>query len=55
MGVGVYECLWSVAWQPKLESPTPCSTNDQGDQEVARVGRPATNYKIVVKPWESGF
>ena len=24
-----------------------------GDCKVARVGRPATDYKLVVRPWES--
>ena len=26
-----------------------------GDCKVARVGRPATDYKLVVRPWESGI
>ena len=28
------------------------STNGLGDCKVARVGRPATDYKLVVRPWE---
>ena len=35
-----------VAWQPKFEKTHICSTSGQGDQEVARVGRSATDYKI---------
>ena len=31
------------------------STSSQGDQEVARVGTPTTDYKLVVRPWESGI
>ena len=31
------------------------STSDLGDCKVARVGRPATDYKLVVRPWESGI
>ena len=31
------------------------STSGLGDCKVARVGRPATDYKLVVRPWESGI
>ena len=30
-------------------------TSSQGDWEIARVGRPAMDYKIVVRPLESGM
>ena len=30
-------------------------TSSQGDQKVARVGRPAADYKIIIKPWENGI
>ena len=29
-------------------------TSGLGDCKVARVGRPTTEYKLVVRPWESG-
>ena len=36
---------------PNLKEPyLTHSTSSQGDQEVSRVGRPATDYKIVVRP-----
>ena len=38
--------LESVSWQPKFERPISCSTSGQGDQKVARVGRPETDYNI---------
>ena len=49
--VYVHVYLLSAAWQPKLGRPIPRSTSSQGDQKVARVGRPTTNYKIVVRLW----
>ena len=48
-------CVWSVAWQPKFQRPISLSTSSLGDYKVARVGRPATDYKIVVRSWESGI
>ena len=48
-------CLYSVAWQPKFQRPISLSTSGFGDCEVATVGRPATEYKLVVRPWESGI
>ena len=53
--VCVYVCLYSVAWQPKFQRPISLSTSGFGDCKVARVGRPATEYKLVVRPWESGI
>ena len=51
----VYARLYSVAWQPKFQRPISLSTSGFGDCKVARVGRPATEYKLVVRPWESGI
>ena len=53
--VCVYVCLYSVAWQPKFQRPISLSTSGFGDCKVDRVGRPATEYKLVVRPWESGI
>ena len=48
--VHVCICICSLLpWQPKL------STSGLGDCKVARVGRPTTDYKLVVRPWESGI
>ena len=44
----------SVAWQPKFQRPISLSTIGLGNCEVARVGRPTTDYKLAVRPWESG-
>ena len=44
----------SVAWQLEFKRPISCNTSRQVDQKVARVGRPTTDYKIVVRLWESG-
>ena len=30
-------------------------SSSQSEQEVARVGRRATNYKLIVRPLESGI
>ena len=32
-----------------FQRPLSLSTSGQGDQEVARVGSPATDYKVVVR------
>ena len=48
-------CVQSVAWQPKFQRPISLSTSGLSDYKVARVGRPATDYKLVVRPWESGM
>ena len=34
---------------------TSLSPSGIGDCKVARVGTPATDYKLVVRPWESGI
>ena len=34
-----------VAWQPKFQRPISLSTSGLGDCKVARMGRPATDYK----------
>ena len=45
-----------VAWQPKFQRPIlislSASTSGLGDRKVARVGRAATGYKLVIRPWE---
>ena len=51
----VCDTLYSVAWQPKFQRPISLSTSGFGDCKVARVGRPAIEYKLVVRPWESGI
>ena len=38
-----------------LGNPNFLSTSGLDDCKVARVGRPATDYKLVVRPWESGM
>ena len=48
-------CLQFVAWQPEFQRPISHSISGVGDYKVAGVGRPAINYKIVVRPWESGI
>ena len=53
--VCVCVCLQSVAWQPKFQRLVSLSTSGLGDFKVARVGRPTTDYKLVVRPWESGM
>ena len=55
MCVCVCVCLKSVAWQPKFQRPISLSTSGLGDRKVARVVRPATDHKLVVRPWESGI
>ena len=40
---------------PKFRRPISRSVGGRGDHEVARVGRPATDYEIVVSPWESSI
>ena len=37
------------------QRPISLSTSGVGDYKVTRVGRPATDHKIVVRPWESGI
>ena len=45
-----------VAWTPIFQRPIfLISPSGLRDYKVARVGRPATDYKIVVIPWESGI
>ena len=43
---------WSLL---KFQRPISLSTSALGDCKVARVGRPAIDYKLVVRPWESGM
>ena len=40
---------------PNFKDPLSLSTSGLGDCKVARVGTPATDYKLVVRPWESGM
>ena len=47
--------LQSVAWLPKFQRPMSLSTSGLGVCKVARVARPATDYKLVVRLWESGI
>ena len=35
---------------PNFYRPIPLSTSGLGDCKVARVGKPATDYKLVVRP-----
>ena len=43
--------LLSVAWQPKLERLKSLDIRDGTDHnKVAKVGRPATDYVLVVRP-----
>ena len=46
-------CVLAVAGQPKFQRPIHLSKSSLGDCKVARVGRPATYYKLVFRPWES--
>ena len=40
-------CVWSIAWQPKFPRLIIyVGTSGLGEYKVARVGRPATDYKI---------
>ena len=45
--------MQSFACQPKLERPTSLDAGDKGGHEVARVDRPTTAYKLVVRVWEN--
>ena len=42
-----------IAWQPKFEWFISLAAGDRSDHKVARVGRPATDYMLVVRLWES--
>ena len=39
----------------QFQRPISLRTSGLGDYKVARVGRPAADYKLVVGPWESGI
>ena len=51
-----YLCLCSLLLgNPDFKDSIFHSTSGLGDHKLARVGRPATDYNIVVGPWESGI
>ena len=56
MYVCVCVCVVLLLGTPNLKGPyLEGYIGSRGDHEVARVGRPTTDYKIVVRPWESSL
>ena len=53
--VCVCVCVCVCAWLPKFQRLISLSTSGLGDCKLGRVGRHVTDYKLVVRPWESGI
>ena len=50
-----YRCVCVLLGNPNFKDPYLIAQMGLSDYKVARVGRLTMDYKIVVKPWESGI